>query len=89
MAEAALGLAQALALSKLGMEHRSLADLTVREFEILRMATDGMGTPAIARALHLSDKTVYNTMSLVRNKLGVHSDFALMRLVTEHGLNTD
>ncbi len=63
-----------------------LSQLTPREFEILRMATDGMSTHAIATALHLSDKTVHNTMSLVRNKLGVHNDFGLMRLVTEQGL---
>lgn len=63
-----------------------LSQLTPREFEILRMATDGMSTHAIASALHLSDKTVHNTMSLVRNKLGVHNDFGLMRLVTEQGL---
>jgi len=63
-----------------------LSQLTPREFEVLRMATDGMTTAAIARALHLSDKTIHNTMSLVRQKLAVHSDFGLMRLVTEHGL---
>lgn len=63
-----------------------LAQLTPREFEVLRMAVDGLGTQAIARALHLSDKTIHNTMSTVRSKLGVQSDFALMRLVTEHGL---
>ena len=66
-----------------------LSLLTPREFEVLRMATDGMGTHAIATALHLSDKTVHNTMSLVRNKLGVHNDFGLMRLVTEQGLISD
>lgn len=66
-----------------------LSCLTPREFEVLRMATDGMSTPAIARALHLSDKTIHNTMSLVRSKLGVHNDFGLMRLVTEQGLVND
>ncbi|MDT7837181.1 response regulator [Aquabacterium sp. OR-4] len=63
-----------------------LARLTPREFEVLRMATDGLSTAAIARALHLSEKTIHNTMSLVRQKLGAHSDFSLMRLVTEQGL---
>lgn len=63
-----------------------LARLTPREFEVLRMATDGLTVPAIARALHLSDKTIHNTLSLVRQKLGVQSDFSLMRLVAEHGL---
>lgn len=66
-----------------------LSQLTPREFEILRMATSGMATQAIARALHLSDKTIHNTMSIVRGKLGVQSDFGLMRLLTEHGLTSD
>jgi DNA-binding NarL/FixJ family response regulator len=59
-----------------------LARLTPREFEVLRMSTDGMPTLAVAAALHLSE----NTMSLVRQKLEVHSDFGLMRLVKEQGL---
>lgn len=63
-----------------------LGTLTPREFEVLRLLTDGLAVATIAEALHVSSKTVHNTMSIVRQKLGVHSDFALMRLVTEHGL---
>jgi DNA-binding NarL/FixJ family response regulator len=81
--------AQAWLADKQPVKRSPLSLLTPREFEILRMATDGMTTPAIALALHLSDKTIYNTMSLVRQKLGVHSDFGLMRLVAEQGLLSD
>lgn len=63
-----------------------LAQLTPREFEVLRLAADGQDTARIARSLHLSEKTVYNTMSLVRQKLDERNDFRLMRLAAQCGL---
>jgi DNA-binding NarL/FixJ family response regulator len=60
--------------------------LTPREFEVLRLATSGLDHEAIARSLHISEKTVYNTMSRVRQKLDERNDFRLMRLATERGL---
>lgn len=62
------------------------AQLTPREFEVLRLATAGYDHPAIARALVVSEKTIYNTMSLIRQKLGSPNDFRLMRLAARHGL---
>lgn len=62
------------------------SNLSPREFEVLRLATTGLETVEIARSLHLSEKTIYNTMSLIRQKLDVHNDFRLMRLAAEHGL---
>lgn len=62
------------------------AQLTPREFEVLRMATDGMDHPAIAQALHVSEKTIYNTMSQIRQKLDVRNDFRLMRMAAQYGL---
>lgn len=64
------------------------AQLTPREFDVLRLATAGRDHAAIARDLHLSEKTVYNTMSLVRQKLDERNDFRLMRLAADHGLTT-
>ncbi|MCW5622613.1 MAG: response regulator transcription factor, partial [Burkholderiales bacterium] len=43
-------IAQALALSKLGGEHGPLEDLTVREFEILRMLVEAKSSEDIAEA---------------------------------------
>lgn len=62
------------------------AQLTPREFEVLRLATDGHSVEAVAQALHLSPKTVHNHMSLIRAKLDVSSDFKLLRLAAQHGL---
>ncbi|MBK8018352.1 MAG: response regulator transcription factor [Betaproteobacteria bacterium] len=72
--------AQALALSKLGVEHRSLADLTVREFEILRMLVEAHSTEEIARTLNISPKTVSNCHYQIKKKLGAATDIELVRL---------
>lgn len=63
-----------------------LQRLTPREFDVLRLATGGQATDEIASALHISEKTVFNTMSLVRQKLEMRSDFKLLRLAMEQGL---
>lgn len=73
-------IAQALALSKLGGEHEALADLTVREFEILRMLVEATSTDDIARALRISPKTVSNCHYQIKKKLGVATDIELVRL---------
>lgn len=63
-----------------------LSRLTPREFDVLRMAVTGESTEQIASRLHLSQKTVYNHMSSVRQKLGVDNDFSLLRLAVRYGL---
>ncbi|EHR73617.1 response regulator containing a CheY-like receiver domain and an HTH DNA-binding domain [Burkholderiales bacterium JOSHI_001] len=60
--------------------------LTPREFEVLRLMLGGQDAQAVARALHVSEKTVNNTMSLIRQKLGERNDFRLMLMATEYGL---
>lgn len=73
-------IAQALALSKLGREHETLAALSVREFEILRMLVEARSTDAIAESLHISPKTVANCHYQIKKKLGVSTDIELVRL---------
>jgi DNA-binding NarL/FixJ family response regulator len=60
--------------------------LTPREFEVVRMLVRGDAVPAIAEQLHLSQKTVFNYVSLVRQKLDVDNDFQLLHLAMRHGL---
>ena len=60
--------------------------LTPREFEVVRMLVRGDAVPAIAEQLHLSQKTVFNYVSLVRQKLEVDNDFQLLHLAMRHGL---
>jgi len=47
--------------------------LTSREIEVLRLLADGLGTPALARKLGLSNATVRNHIQRLLAKLGVHS----------------
>lgn len=60
--------------------------LTPREFEVLRMTVRGDSTWLIAERLHLSPKTVFNYLSIIRQKLAVDSDFKLIQLSLRHGL---
>ncbi len=60
--------------------------LTPREFEVVRLLVRGDSTAAIAEQLHLSQKTVFNYLSMIRQKLQVDSDFQLMHLAIRHGL---
>ncbi len=73
-------IAQALALTKLGGRHGPLEDLTVREFEILRMLVEAQSTEEIGEALHISPKTVSNCHYQIKKKLGVATDIELVRL---------
>lgn len=74
--------AQAIALQRLG-EQQGRADgletLTPREFEVLRLLLAPMAVADIARALHLSEKTVNNLHYQIKRKLGVGSDIELAR----------
>ena len=80
-------IAQALLSDAARVGQGDLLDrLTPREFDVLRLVTSGESIGEIAQALHISEKTVFNTMSLVRQKLDVHSDFKLLRLAVEQGL---
>jgi DNA-binding NarL/FixJ family response regulator len=63
-----------------------LANLTPREFEVLRMLVQGESAGDIANSMHLSHKTVLNYLSLIRQKLDADSDFKLLHLAARHGL---
>ncbi|MCB2427139.1 response regulator [Methylophaga pinxianii] len=72
--------AQALALEKLGQDKARLDDLTVREFEILRLLLEAKNNQQIADILNISPKTVSNSHYIIKRKLEVNSDIELTRL---------
>ena len=63
--------------------------LTRREFEVLRLFTAGHSIDEVAGVLHISPKTVANTLSAVKSKLGARSHADVMRLAIEQGLADD
>lgn len=65
---------------------RPFPELTDREREVLDAIADGLDNAAIARRLHLSQKTVRNYVSLVFAKLQVESRAEAIVLARTNGL---
>lgn len=60
--------------------------LTSRETEVLQRLLAGLGIDGIASQLGLSEKTVSNYQTLIRQKLGVGSAIELVHYARQHGL---
>ncbi len=60
-----------------------LQQLTTREIEILRLLGDGRSMSDIAAALRVSYKTVANTCSIMKSKLGLERTADLIRMSLE------
>jgi two-component system invasion response regulator UvrY len=63
-----------------------LAKLTPREIEILRLLGAGKTLTEIAWQIKVSYKTIANTCSIMRQKLGIRSSAELVRLAIESNL---
>jgi DNA-binding NarL/FixJ family response regulator len=61
--------------------------LTAREFEVLRLLAQGDTVKRIGEKLGLSEKTVANHQSAIREKLGAKNGVQLARVATELGLS--
>ncbi len=60
--------------------------LSAREFEVFDLISQGYTIQATAEYLHLSNKTVANYVSVIKNKLNVNTDIELAHLAYESGL---
>jgi len=80
------GLARDLALMSLSPPADPLAALTQREREILALVGRGMTAAAIAELLGISHKTVANSCTQIKDKLGADSARALIRIAIDNGL---
>jgi DNA-binding NarL/FixJ family response regulator len=81
-------IAQELALQAVAAgDGDPLQHLTERDLEILRLLGEGRSLAAIAEALGLSYKTVANTCSQIKAKLGVIRTADLVRLSIERGVS--
>lgn len=78
-------IAQALAFQT-NASGPALDQLTARELEIMRLLASGQGLADIADALGVAYKTVANTCSQMKSKLGVSRTADLVRLAIETGV---
>ncbi|NTZ89083.1 response regulator [Burkholderia metallica] len=62
------------------------ADLTAREFEVLRLFSGGLGVSDIAEKLNRSVKTISTQKISAMKKLGVSNDIALYNAIKSSGL---
>ncbi|PPC83834.1 MAG: DNA-binding response regulator [Methylotenera sp.] len=60
--------------------------LSAREFEVFRMLAEGSNVEDIALTLKISQKTVANYQTLLKQKLGITSPVELVRLAMRHGV---
>lgn len=65
---------------------RPLDLLSTREFEIFRLIAQGMSAGEIAAALSLSQKTIANYQTAIKEKLGVSTTAALVHVALRHGV---
>ena len=79
-------IARSIAFAGAAVTQSPLAKLTSRELEILRLLSAGKSLSEIAWLIHSSYKTVANTSSIIRQKLGVRTSGELVRLAIENGV---
>jgi two-component system invasion response regulator UvrY len=80
-------LARSIAFAGPAVAKSPLARLSAREMEILRLLGAGKSLSEIAWLVHSPYKTVANTSSIIRQKLGVRTSAELVRLAIESGVS--
>lgn len=80
------GLARDLALMTLSPPSDPLTVLTQREREILALVGRGLTAATVADRLGISQKTVANSCTQIKDKLGADSTRALIRIAIDNGL---
>ena len=79
-------IARSIAFAGPGVAKSPLSKLNSREMEILRLLSSGKSLSEIAWLVHSPYKTVANTSSIIRQKLGVRTSAELVRLAIESGV---
>lgn len=78
--------AQKIALQSISGNEHILQTLSSREFEIFRLLVEGKVAENIAKQLRISQKTVANYQTILKQKLGVSGPIELVRLAIKHGV---
>ena len=76
-------MARSVAFAGPAFAQNPLSKLTSREIEILRLLSAGKSLSEIAWLVHSSYKTIANTSSIIRQKLGLRSATELVRFAIE------
>ena len=79
-------IARSIAFAGPALALSPLSKLTSREIEILRLLSAGKSLSEIAWLVHSSYKTIANTSSIIRQKLGLRSSSELVRFAIESKL---
>jgi two-component system, NarL family, invasion response regulator UvrY len=79
-------MARSIAFAGPAFAQNPLSKLTSREMEILRLLSAGKSLSEIAWLVHSSYKTVANTSSIMRQKLGLRTSVELVRFAIESGV---
>ena len=79
-------IAQKIALKALSGQDEPIHQLSGREFEVFRLLAEGKKVEEIAEMLKISQKTVANYYTTIKQKLGVSSPIDMVRLAIRHGL---
>ena len=79
-------LAEAVTFSSAAIKANPASQMSARELEILRLLGRGDKIVEVAEALDISYKTVPNTTSLLKQKLGAKNHSDLIRIAVEMGL---
>ena len=80
------GVAQKIALQTLIGDDDPMHQLSTREFEVFRLLAEGKRVEEVADMLKISQKTVANYYTIIKQKLGVTSPVEMVRLAMKHGL---
>lgn len=79
---------QLIALRRVTQQSEPLDALSQREFEIFRLLAEGQGLAEISRALCISQKSVANYQTQIKQKLGANSATELVHIALRHGVIT-
>jgi two-component system invasion response regulator UvrY len=79
-------LAQKIAFGGPDVTSNRMAQLTAREIEILRLLATGKSLSEIAWCIKVSYKTIANTSSIIRRKLGLRTAAEMVRFAIEEKL---
>jgi DNA-binding NarL/FixJ family response regulator len=78
--------AQQLALQAVPGHQLPLSSLSAREFEVFRLLAEGRSVAEIAQVMCLSQKTIANYQSNIRQKLDLANAAQVVHLAMSHGL---